>query len=490
LVVLDYQQQFLAEVSDVGTIYAEDRRRDEFITAIEKHDTVRDFRYRIRRRDGTLRWISVSARSLRAPSGELEAFEGSVIDVTDPMLVETAARTITSEPEPARALELFAEILRQIVPFAHLSVVVLEGEKLRRVVSVGELVDQFDEGGLVSLEGGPSAEAARTRRPVIVKNTEESRFMRDPDFARAGIGSYAVVPLMRGDEVFATLATAFDEKASPSPEMVHLLSAVAAAIAPGVRNLLLLEERQESIRRLEELDRLRRDFLAMLTHDLRSPLAVVLGMAELLATRPEKLEDAEKQEITASMLKSGRKIDRLVADIMDFSTLESGQLRCRIAPFAIDELVTSTVDELAGERGQGRFEIRRLGSTPPVLADRHRTWQVLSNLLANAVKFSGKDSPIIIEIGANGSFVAVAVIDEGKGIAPQDQERIFEKFYRSPGATEGEIAGLGLGLYISRSLVEAQGGEISVESAPGRGSSFKFTLPVALEDEDRLEEEA
>ena len=221
------------------------------------------------------------------------------------------------------------------------------------------------------------------------------------------------------------------------------------------------------------LKRLQQEFLAMASHELRTPVGTIKGYAQLMRRRGIYNEQA-----VDAIVSQTDQLGRLVEDLLLASQIAADRLTLR--PVAID-LVTE-VRAAAEQQRVNRATIRVEAPTEPltVSADRQRLGQVFTNLLTNAIKYSPPDSDILVRVGQSGDAARMEVIDRGVGIPPEALPHLFDRFYRVAGAAE-RAQGLGLGLYITRRIVEAHGGRIGVESAPGRGSTFTVSLPLASE---------
>jgi PAS domain S-box-containing protein len=234
---------------------------------------------------------------------------------------------------------------------------------------------------------------------------------------------------------------------------------------------------------LHELQKERDLYLHTISHDLRTPLTVVQGYGQLLR------EALEKERAGASLgmmcdevLKGTQRMKRMIDALVDLARLEGGQVEPKASTLLLGSFVQQLVVRLERLRLKGVLDTGRLTidippSLPPVLADPDLLERILLNLLTNAMKYSAPETPVTLEARRNKGEVEIAVIDQGEGIARKDQPHIFERFYR-PGEHRREDS-VGLGLYITRKLVEVHGGRIWVESDPGRGSTFFFTLPVS-----------
>ena len=297
----------------------------------------------------------------------------------------------------------------------------------------------------------------------------------------------------------------FDGLLDRHPELAHaLIQMLCARVWEKDREFLdqsalalsharLSRELEEKKRLLEEASRHKSAFLTRMSHELRTPLNAIIGFTEVLLESGLAQGEAERREFLGHILASGRHLLGLINEALDLSRIEAGRMdlrRSRVDVGALIEEVAATARVLAG-RKHIRIAHAVAAGLPPAWADQARVRQVLLNLVGNAVKFTPAGGEIAIRArrsagaaGGQGSggageqrgWIAISVADTGIGIAPEEQGTIFEEFRQLPGA-EGEGQGTGLGLAVARRLVELHGGAIGVESAPGRGSTFTFTLP-------------
>ena len=232
-------------------------------------------------------------------------------------------------------------------------------------------------------------------------------------------------------------------------------------------------------REVERATRLKSKFLASMSHELRTPLNAIVGFSDLLAEQTAgQLNDKQKRFV--NHIKQGSShLLQLINDILDLSKIEAGQLELRCEDFQIKDAlpeVLSTIRPLAMAKN---IQVQHKVETDwAVYADRVRFKQILYNLISNAVKFTPKEGRIDIDCHEDGNSVRISVTDTGIGIRAEDQAVIFEEFRQVEGAADTTQEGTGLGLAITKRLVEQQGGKISVESEPGKGSRFSFTLPA------------
>ncbi len=228
-----------------------------------------------------------------------------------------------------------------------------------------------------------------------------------------------------------------------------------------------------------ELQEQREDILRAVSHDLRNPLTAVLVQAQVLARRLEQAGLAGRERESAeAIVAAARRMNAIIQDLVDAARLEAGQLRLAPMPVTMQEYVPGLVQRLAGTMPVQRVEVAIPQDLAPVRADPDRLDRILTNLLSNALKYSPGGSPVTVTARRQGDEVVTSVTDRGPGIPPEQIPRLFQRYYRAEAARQGR-EGLGLGLYITRKLVEAHGGRIWVESEVGVGSTFSFSLPIA-----------
>jgi Na+/proline symporter/nitrogen-specific signal transduction histidine kinase len=231
---------------------------------------------------------------------------------------------------------------------------------------------------------------------------------------------------------------------------------------------------------LKELDRLKDDFMSTVTHELRTPLTSIRAFSEILLADPD-VELEQRRKFLGIITKETERLTRLINQVLDLAKIESGRAEWRVTRVDMRELVTDTLagmSQVFKEKGI-EVETRLPDRVPPVHADLDRVIQVLLNLLSNAVKFCARErGRIEVVVSEARGFVRVEVRDNGPGISAADQKVIFDKFRQAGDTLTGKPSGSGLGLHISRQIVEHLGGRMWVESRPGEGARFAFTLPV------------
>jgi two-component system phosphate regulon sensor histidine kinase PhoR len=242
------------------------------------------------------------------------------------------------------------------------------------------------------------------------------------------------------------------------------------------------------ITREKELDEMKSQLLSTVSHELRTPLASIKGFATTLLREDVEWDDASRHEFLSIIDKESDRLSELIGNLLDMSRIEAGTLRMEPEPTDLRPITEETATGFRMMTHDHEFYLRLPPFLPLAMADPRRTRQVLRNLVENAVKYSPEGGPITIRAQVKAGTIQISVADQGIGIDPKQLDSIFDRFYQVDSASTRKVGGSGLGLSICRAIVEAHHGEIWVESQPGAGSTFYFTLPVApLPGEDSQE---
>ena len=313
--------------------------------------------------------------------------------------------------------------------------------------------------------------------PDILAAPAESRVRGA--LVRAGYRALLAVPLVREGHLLGGLTVIRKATGAFAPEVIELLRTFATQSALAIQNARLFLEIEDKSRQLEAASRHKSEFLANMSHELRTPLNAIIGFSEVLAEKMFGEVNAKQAEYLQDILESGRHLLSLINDILDLSKIEAGHMELETADFDLPSAIENAlilVRERVTRRGitLGLTIDERLGM---VRGDERKVKQILLNLLSNALKFTPEGGRIDVGAGRHDEMAEVSVADTGIGIAPADQETVFEEF-RQVGTAERKAEGTGLGLALTRKFVELHGGKIWVQSELGRGSTFTFTLPV------------
>ena len=286
--------------------------------------------------------------------------------------------------------------------------------------------------------------------------------------------------IQTGDE-FEDLSHAFNRMLRNLVNMQDRLRKVNADLDRNV------DELAQANLALYESNRLKSDFLATMSHELRTPLNSILGFGEVLAAT-DGLTDKQTRWV-GNIRSSGEQLLALINDILDLAKIEAGKMQVRVAEFSIYDVCEGLLTMFRPMAEKKNIELRGAFApdVPLLRQDVVKLQQILSNLLSNAVKFTPEGGRVLLKVEADKTHVVLTVTDTGVGIAAEEQELVFEKFRQAGSALTREHAGTGLGLSIVRELTKLLGGEVTLQSELGRGSTFTVRLPVYLSEEPRLE---
>ena len=326
--------------------------------------------------------------------------------------------------------------------------------------------------------------AAAKRGPEQIPDLEEVVDYPLPHVRWAGYRALLALPLQREDRLIGGLVVRRRTAGQFPPPLVNLLQSFAAQSVIAIHNARLFQEIEEKGRELEKANKHKSEFLANMSHELRTPLNAILGYTELILDHiygevPEKIQD-----VLQRLEKNGRHLLSLINDVLDLSKIEAGRLTLSINDYSMSDVIQTVfnvLEPLAAEK-QLVLKVDVAADLQTGKGDAQRIAQVILNLIGNAIKFTS-EGEIRLKASVVDDTFLVAVADTGPGISEVDQEKIFEEFHQVDGSSTRRKGGTGLGLSISQKIVEMHGGRIWVDSIPGKGSTFWFTLPVRVEQQ-------
>lgn len=372
----------------------------------------------------------------------------------------------------ARELQRLALLVHSALDRDAMCQEIVQGAReLLRSGSAGLFVTDAD-GAVQMLEGdsrGSSGVAARVAS--IVRNADS------PNQTSAGNGTL-VVPLPRAEGVPVGALAVWDrEHRAASAEEVELAETFAAFAATALANAARLELQRVLVAELQETLDLRRHLVMSLSHELRTPLTCVVGFAETLLADWETLDDDVRRVCIMSIRENAHELRTLVEQLLDFAESEGGRLAGAVPErVALADEVSATVAALGSMLADREVTVD-IGEVE-VEADPLLLRRTLANLLANAAKHSAPGVPVAVRAAVEGDVVRVDVEDAGEGMTSEEAVHVFEPFWRGEAARNAATRGSGLGLALVREYVRLMGGEVVVESAPGEGARFSFTVPV------------
>ena len=422
-------------------------------------------------------------REIGDKSRELEALSRNM---------EQLYRLSTAMQEPLSLKEQLGRVLETATRIGLLDRIYVwavspEGDKLINLAGAGFAEDeakQFEGFTIPFVEAGAMYRSWRERRPLLFD--DENPLPRDlylkPQYLLKGLRTsrFLVIPMIARGETVGVFTG--DNKPSGRPiarETVELLQTFASHGAVAIANARLFQTIEEKSRELEVASRHKSEFLANMSHELRTPLNAVIGFSEVLSERMFGELNEKQAEYVQDINASGTHLLSLINDILDISKIEAGRMELDLSNFDLPNVVDTAVlltRERAGRRGIV-LRVEKDEQLGPIRGDERKIKQVLLNLLSNAIKFTPDGGRIDVRAKLVNAAVEISISDTGIGIAPEDQEAVFEEF-RQVGTANTKVEGTGLGLALSRKFVELHGGKIWVKSQVGAGSTFTFTLPV------------
>ena len=343
-------------------------------------------------------------------------------------------------------------------------------------------VEALRESQLRVGDGTVIGQAAVKRAPVQVADLATVPDYPLPYVQQTGYRALLALPLLHEDRLIGGFVVRRRSAGDFPLSVVNLLQTFAIQSVLAIHNARLFREIEEKGLELEIVNRHKSEFLANMSHELRTPLNAILGYTELILDHiygevPEKIH-----EVLQRLEKNGRHLLNLINDVLDLSKIEAGRLTLSLNDYSMADViqtVSTSLEPLAVEKNLS-LKIDVTADLPTGKGDEQRIAQVILNLIGNAIKFTNEGGIKVKASVAKEKF-RVAVTDTGPGIADTDQQKIFEEFQQVNGSSTRKKGGTGLGLSISKKIVEMHGGCIWVESAPGKGSTFLFTLPIRVE---------
>jgi signal transduction histidine kinase len=349
-----------------------------------------------------------------------------------------------------------------------------------------ELIAAFKERHVRIGDAG-IGQAASQRAPLQIADVQNEPPSHNLDVVlRAGYRAILIVPLLGAERIVGALVVRRKTPGEFPKQTIDLLQTFAAQSVLAIQNARLFHEIEDKSRQLAEASQHKSQFLANMSHELRTPLNAILGYTELILDDIYGETPAKMRGVLDRVQKNGKHLLGLINDVLDLSKIEAGQLSLSLSDYSLKNVVQtvfSAIEPLATEK-QIALKIDLGQELPQGRGDERRLAQVLLNLVGNAIKFTDAGEVSIKGSSANGSF-NVAVRDSGPGISTADQAKLFQEFQQADNSITKKKGGTGLGLAISKRIIEMHGGRIWVESSPGNGSTFAFTLPVTVEEQAR-----
>jgi PAS domain S-box-containing protein len=500
----------------VAPVHPDDRVHvEEAIRAYLAGETADyEVEFRARHRDGSYRWILSRGVAVRDAGGKPVRFAGTRIDITHLKRIEGELRAAEEEAaERARIAEMDRDVgialsqgntLREILQSCAEALVRHLGVYFARIWTLDSeeqvLLLQASAGRYTHLDGPHSRVPvgkykigliAQNRQPHLTNDVPHDPRISDPEWAkREGIVAFAGYPLLIEDRLTGVLAL-FARKVL-SPAVLQVLRSVAAGVALGIERKRQEAELRRAKEAAEAANRAKSEFLAHVSHEVRTPLNAILGMNELALDTPEM---EQQRKYLRAVQSSAEALLEVINDLLDFSKIEAGKLELDRATFSLSAVLNDTLRSFSPRADRKGLElVGRIRQDVPdaLVGDAGRLRQVLTNLVGNAIKFTA-EGEVVVEVQVlheendppSGEHQApeprpctllFSVRDTGIGIPREKQQKIFEAFEQADSSTTRRYGGTGLGLSIASRLVGLMDGRITVESEPERGSTFRFTV--------------
>ena len=386
------------------------------------------------------------------------------------------ARALGSSLEIEEAFGAFIRELRGLIPFDRTAIILSEQGHIRVMATAGHKHDEVLRPGEALPSGALVETVMSTGETVYRRDMSDHKHPEEVTLTEIGLHSRIAAPLLLGVRPIGMLAILRREPDAFGPDEIELATLLGRLVATGVQNIRAYSAERETVEELRRLSALRADFVSLVSHELRSPMAAVIGAARTLQGRWRELSPQQRASFLALISDETARLATLIGDVLDTSRIEAGTFTYSFSDVDLADLVRETVAAMALGQDEVLVVAQAPDTVPAVRADRERLKQVLMNLVENAVKYSPAGGEVEVHAWAENGLVLVAVEDQGPGIPREQQGLIFEKFGRAN--VGGGKPGSGLGLFIARSIAEAHGGTLKVRSAPGQGSTFTLELPL------------
>jgi signal transduction histidine kinase len=393
--------------------------------------------------------------------------------------VNRVARALGSSLDQDEAFDRFLAEVRNVFEFDRLAIVLVEGDEAFVMANSGRGEETvFPRGTARPIKGSIIEQVLTSGQPLVRGDMATNpMFPEEAELAAIGLQSRVLAPLAAGKDMLGIISVSREEAEGFREDEVELVVLLARQVASAVQNIRMFTAERNAAEELRRLSALRADFVSLVSHELRAPMASVIGCATTLRARWRELTADQRESFLALIEQETGRLSTLIGDVLDTSRIEAGTFNYSFGDVDLAELVR----EAAAMVSLGTDEVTVSATVhdplPAVRGDRERLRQLLLNLLSNAAKYTLAGDEIEVRAAAENGTVVVSVEDHGPGIAPDEQRLVFEKFGRVNSGGRSK-PGAGLGRFIARSIAEAHGGTLDVDSEPGRGARFTFRLPI------------
>lgn len=394
------------------------------------------------------------------------------------LVLSEAGQAMSRVLDLEETLRIILDSALELLEAGEGSVMLVESAGDKLVVAASRSSSDHVKEAVIKLGQGVAGWVAEHREPILISGKPPEGLFEEFEAKDRFIASSLSVPLLSGSELQGVLnVNDLSGRRSFSEYDLRALQLFAEHAAHSIRNALVYEKEKSAVARLEEVDKMKTEFVATITHELRTPLTSILGAAKTMRSRAGDLEEGQRLELLEVIDRQGERLLRLIEDVLSASRIETtGVARLRRRKL---ELVSLAEAVVKGERSAGVSSPIHLAAprTLGVFGDPLAIEQILTNLIDNADKYSAPGEPITVRLSERAAEVLIEVEDRGIGIPADVVPAIFDRFRQADQSTTRPIGGIGLGLYIVKNLVGGMGGQVSVVSEEGRGSTFTVSLP-------------
>jgi K+-sensing histidine kinase KdpD len=392
--------------------------------------------------------------------------------------VNRVARALSSTLDEEKAFPRFLREVQSVFHYDRLAIVLVEGDEVEVMANAGRAEGELFPPGTRRPLRGSIVESVLAGETVLRGDMDTNPlYPEERDLAAAGLKSRVVAPLNAGGRILGMVSVSREQAEAFTRDEVDLVTLLGRQIGYAVQNIRTYAAERSAAEELRRLSALRADFVSLVSHELRAPMASIIGCATTLRERWRELQPDQRESFLALISDETKRLSTLIGDVLDTSRIEAGTFTYVFSDVDLAELVreTAAMVELGHDEVSVRTRVER--KLPVVQGDRERLRQLLVNLLTNAAKYTVAGDEIEVKAGSSNGLVTVTVRDHGPGIPAEQHSLVFEKFGRLNHGGKSK-PGAGLGLFIARSIAEAHGGSLELSSERGMGATFTLRLPI------------
>jgi K+-sensing histidine kinase KdpD len=392
--------------------------------------------------------------------------------------VNRVARALSSTLDEEKAFPRFLREVQSVFHYDRLAIVLVEGDEVEVMANAGRAEGELFPPGTRRPLRGSIVESVLAGETVLRGDMDTNPlYPEERDLAAAGLKSRVIAPLNAGGRILGMVSVSREHAEAFTRDEVDLVTLLGRQIGYAVQNIRTYAAERSAAEELRRLSALRADFVSLVSHELRAPMASIIGCATTLRERWRELQPDQRESFLALISDETKRLSTLIGDVLDTSRIEAGTFTYVFSDVDLAELVreTAAMVELGHDEVSVRTRVERM--LPVVQGDRERLRQLLVNLLTNAAKYTVAGDEIEVKAGSSNGLVTVTVRDHGPGIPAEQHSLVFEKFGRLNHGGKSK-PGAGLGLFIARSIAEAHGGSLELSSERGMGATFTLRLPM------------